>query len=109
MSPPLGGAVCAQIVYPAPLTFIIFSMVLVGIVRCSDTASELWTSPVAKKQIPDVSLSTQLHKSTSLLTQLHCVFSWVAYVKLIAGFLRAHFSLQENPMTQAEGPLSELR
>lgn len=38
-----------------------FDMVLVGIVGCSDTAGERWMSPVAKRQIPDVSLSTQLH------------------------------------------------
>lgn len=63
-------------VSPTPQIFIVFYMVLVGIVRCSDIASVLWMSPVAKKQIPEVSLNTQLHKSTFFLTQLHCVSSW---------------------------------
>lgn len=53
-----------------------FDMVLVGIVGCSDTAGERWMSPVAKRQIPDVSLSTQLH--TFPLVRLRCVFSWAA-------------------------------
>lgn len=66
-------------------------MVPAGIIGCSDIASELWMSTVAKKQIPDVSLIIQLQKSTFLLTQLHCVFSWAAYVKIMAGFLRPHF------------------
>lgn len=48
--------------------FIVFYMVLAGIVGCSDTARMLWMSPVAKKQTPEVSLNTQLHKSTFLLT-----------------------------------------
>lgn len=47
--------------------FIVFSTVLVGIVGCSDTASVLWMSPVAKKQTPEVSLNTQPRKSTFLL------------------------------------------
>lgn len=58
--------------------FIVFAMVPAGIIGCSDTASVLWMSPVAKKQIPEVSLNTQLHKSTFLLTRLQRVFSLAA-------------------------------
>lgn len=36
-----------------------------GIVGCSDTASMLWMSPVAKKQTPEVSLNTQPRKAHS--------------------------------------------
>ena len=58
--------------------FIVFAMVLAGIIGCSDTASVLWMSPVAKKQVPEVSFNTQLHKSTFLLTQLQRAFSLAA-------------------------------
>lgn len=47
--------------------FILLPVVLVGtsIVRCSDTASVLWMSPVAKKQIPDVFLNIDSRKAHS--------------------------------------------
>lgn len=60
----------AQTASPIPQIFIVFFMVPAGIIGCSDIASVLWMSPVAKKQTPEVSLNTQLHKSTFLLNTI---------------------------------------
>lgn len=45
-----------------------------SIVGCSDTASVLWMSPVAKRRIPDASLNTALEKHIPPHSAPWCLF-----------------------------------